>query len=158
MFNGEWLRIQHDTPEQLLKVLGWDENIGGDKSVTSLTEKAMEATLRNYLNARLTTTISEDDDDVRIERRFLFENEDELEEQKTSFKLGDQREKIRINDETVEGAFKLVNNGLEIVGKEKNVDVRYHLQEGKLVEVLSRKGFNFKQVSREIPHTKVLFI
>jgi hypothetical protein len=58
----------------------------------------------------------------------------------------------------VSGSFLPCINGLEINGKENKLEVTYKIQDGKLVEIFSGNGFNFKQVSEEEPKDFSLFL
>ena len=50
----------------------------------------------------------------------------------------------------------MTKNGLKISGYENHIKITYEIVEGKLVEILSNKGHNFKQVSVERPHLRLL--
>lgn len=67
--------------------MGWN---AGDMSGLVLLDS-----MRNHLNAKLTTIIDESENDVKIHRKFLFDREDDpLEEQITEFILGDFSDEI----------------------------------------------------------------
>lgn len=59
--------------------------------------------------------------------------------------------------ETVDGKFEQLLPVL-IKGNEGGLGVTYQIQDGRLVEILTGNGFNFKQVSREKLHTSKIFI
>lgn len=60
-------------------------------------------------------------------------------------------------EETVLGTFEQVSPVL-IRGNEGSLAVTYQIQDGKLVEIVTGNGFNFKQISREKLHTSKIFI
>ena len=62
----------------------------------------------------------------------------------------------KINEKSVPGQFSMTKNGLKISGYEEDIRITYEIQEGKLVEILSKNGHNFKQVSIERPHLRLL--
>ncbi|CAG5109492.1 Oidioi.mRNA.OKI2018_I69.chr2.g4024.t1.cds [Oikopleura dioica] len=150
MFNGRWNRVQTDTVDQLENVLGISKN-------PKLVKESMRESLEEYLKAKLTTIIHQDGVDFGITRRYIFENdEDEVEEQITDFKFGEN--KLTINERSISGSFTPCINGLQINGNEGPLKVTYKIQEGKLIEILTGNGFNFKQISEEEPKDFTLFM
>ena len=73
--------------------MGWTKRKTAAEPATELSDfsdQAMENMMRNFLSARLTTIIDEDGENVNIERKFLYNrDENPLEEQTTTFILGD---------------------------------------------------------------------
>ena len=166
MFDGEWKRCQSDSSEQLAKVLGIMTKSGVANDV-------MLGMLNNYVAADLTTNIDEGvgehtldthsltglkDNGLKINRRWWFSDERPAEEQEVEFDFGKVAHFPMMNgEETVHGTFEQVSPVL-IRGNEGGLAVTYQIQDGKLIEILTGNGFNFKQISREKLHTSKIFI
>jgi len=151
MFDGEWKRCQSDSSEQLAKVLGI-------MTASGVANEVMLGMLNSYVAADLTTNIDEGDNGLKINRRWWFSDERPAEEQEVEFDFDKLAHFPMMNGgETVDGKFEQLLPVL-IKGNEGGLGVTYQIQDGRLVEILTGNGFNFKQVSREKLHTSKIFI
>merc|ERR1712227_1065378 len=150
MFDGEWKRCQSDSTEQLAKVLGIVTKSG-------VANEIMLEMLNGYISAELTTNIDENDNRMKVNRRWWFSHT-QAEEQEVEFEYGKICEfPVTADNSSVQGQFDKISPIL-IRGNEGNLSVTYKIQDGKLVEILSGNGYNFKQISTEKLHTSKLFI
>jgi len=140
MFNGEWRRSQSDSPEQLAKVLGIHTG-------SEVADNVLFDIIKSHLSAVLTTCIDETDDEVKIYRRFFFEDES-AEDQDVHFGFNKECDFPMFNGQSIRGRFER-DGWTRIVGNEGDLKVCYQIQEGKLVETITGNGFTFKQVSTE---------
>jgi len=138
MFAGQWKRIKSDTTAQLLKVM-------------DLESSPLADAFGSYNAATLTTVIDEDDEGIEIRRHFAF-TDGSHEDQRTStkFNVESDFDFFDINGPCkVKGIFKRESQ-VHINGNEGPMIVNYHIDDGRLVEIITNKGFNYKQISERI--------
>jgi len=138
MFAGQWKRVKCDSTAQLLKVM-------------NLESSPLADVFERYNTAKLTTVIDEDDEGMEIRRHFVFPDGSH-EDQKTSKKFNIESD-FDFFDENgpckVKGIFKRKSQ-VHINGNEGPITVNYHIDDGRLVEIINNKGYNYKQISERI--------
>ncbi|CAG5088792.1 Oidioi.mRNA.OKI2018_I69.PAR.g11973.t1.cds [Oikopleura dioica] len=135
MFNGQWKRTHADTLEQLCFVLEIKEN---DKI----------AELEMLLNANLSTIIDEEDDQITVFHRFVFDLDNETEDSRV-IKFNQLDTCTAMNGEKVQSSYH--RSGIaSIEGHEGDFSITYRIDGSRLIQTIKRGHHQFRQISEEI--------